>query len=266
MQTAAGVHRIVNTQMAEGIRLATVRRGVDPRRFALLGFGGAAGLHATELARMLRIERVVLPTTASVLSAWGMLTSDLRLETARSFFGATDDVDRTALAAAFDAIEAEGLRRMRGWHDGDIRTSRSADMRYGEQIFEIGVPLVDIDFADDAVLTAVKQAFEARHEALYTYSLPDEHPLLVSLRVVTEGRIGDGPGAGVLEPSAARGRRRRIHLDEWLDVPALTLAEVEPGRPVHGPAVIDSETTTVLLRPGDCATLDARGWCDVVVG
>jgi N-methylhydantoinase A len=68
---AAGIHRIVNTQMAEGIRLATVRRGVDPRRFTLLGFGGAAGLHVSALARMLNLERVLIPNMASVMSAWG---------------------------------------------------------------------------------------------------------------------------------------------------------------------------------------------------
>src|SRR5262249_29983384 len=75
---AEGIHRGVNTNMAEGIRLVSVRRGADPRRFALLSFGGAAGLHITEVARMLEISRVVVPRVASVLSAWGMLATDLR--------------------------------------------------------------------------------------------------------------------------------------------------------------------------------------------
>ena len=73
--------------MAEGIRLATVRRGVDPRRFALLGFGGAAGLHVTALARLLNLKRVIVPRVASVLSAWGMLATELRYETMRSHIG-----------------------------------------------------------------------------------------------------------------------------------------------------------------------------------
>ena len=80
MEAAAGIYRMINLKMADGIRLMTLRRGVDPRRFALLSFGGAAGLHAAEVARELEIKRIIVPTVASVLSAWGMLTSDLRYE------------------------------------------------------------------------------------------------------------------------------------------------------------------------------------------
>ena len=78
---------MINLNMADGIRLMTLRRGVDPRRFALLSFGGAAGLHAVEVARELEIKRVIVPTAASVLSAWGMLTSDLRYEMSRTHYG-----------------------------------------------------------------------------------------------------------------------------------------------------------------------------------
>src|SRR3970282_1006102 len=77
MRAAAGVHAVVNTRMAEGIRLVSVRRGVDPRRFALLAFGGAAGLHATDVARQLDIGRVVVPRVAAGLSAWGLLGTPL---------------------------------------------------------------------------------------------------------------------------------------------------------------------------------------------
>src|SRR4051794_1694382 len=85
--TAEGIYRLINLRMADGIRLMTVRRGVDPRNFALLSFGGAAGLHATEVARELEIPRVIVPGVASVLSAWGMLTSDLRYEVSRTHIG-----------------------------------------------------------------------------------------------------------------------------------------------------------------------------------
>ncbi len=75
MSAARGIHRVVNTTMAEGVRLVSVRRGVDPRRFALLGFGGASGLHATDIARQLGLDRVIVPRVAAVLSAWGMLAT-----------------------------------------------------------------------------------------------------------------------------------------------------------------------------------------------
>src|SRR5215213_10147820 len=88
VEAAAGIYRMINLNMADGIRLMTLRRGVDPRKFALLSFGGAAGLHAAEVARELEIKRIIVPTVASVLSAWGMLTSDLRYEVSRTHYGA----------------------------------------------------------------------------------------------------------------------------------------------------------------------------------
>ena len=97
---AEGVHRVVNTNMAEGIRLVSVRRGVDPRRFALLSFGGAAGLHVTDVARQLDLTRVVVPRVAAVLSAWGMLATDLRFEVSRTHIGDTARLDGAGDQAA----------------------------------------------------------------------------------------------------------------------------------------------------------------------
>ena len=169
VRAAEGIHRVVNTHMAEGMRLATVRRGVDPRQFALLGFGGAAGLHVTELARLLSLGRVIVPHMASVLSAWGMLSTELRFQTIRSHVGGTDALDIAEIRGVYDAMAQSGETRMRQWFDGEVRTHRSADMRYGEQIFEIEVPLDDVDLGAPDALQALKTAFEARHEALYTY-------------------------------------------------------------------------------------------------
>src|SRR6185369_11593516 len=87
LAAARGIHRVINTNMAEGVRLVSVRRGVDPRRFALFAFGGAAGLHGTEIARQLGLARVIVPRVASVLSAWGMLATDLRFELSRTHIG-----------------------------------------------------------------------------------------------------------------------------------------------------------------------------------
>ena len=77
---AEGIHRLADTQLASGLRLVSVRRGLDPRRFTLLAFGGAAGLHITDVARQVEVRRVVVPRAAAVLSAWGMLSTDLRYE------------------------------------------------------------------------------------------------------------------------------------------------------------------------------------------
>src|SRR3954468_23789361 len=149
LEAAAGIYRMINLKMADGIRLMTLRRGVDPRKFALLSFGGAAGLHAAEVARELEIKRIIVPTAASVLSAWGMLTSDLRYEVGRTHYGAGSRVSAGEVRALFAELEQQAAGRLRGWFSGPVRIERSAEMRYGEQIFEIDVSLDGLDW--DAV-------------------------------------------------------------------------------------------------------------------
>ena len=105
--------------------------------YAILAFGGAAGLHVTEIARQLELRRVAVPRLAAVLSAWGMLASDLRYELARTHIGDTTRIDPAELRASFAELEAEGRRRLTAAaFDGRVRVHRSVDMRYGEQVFE----------------------------------------------------------------------------------------------------------------------------------
>jgi len=268
VRAAEGVHRVVNTQMAEGIRLVTVRRGVDPRRFALLSFGGAAGLHATDLARQLNLGRVFIPRVASVLSAWGMLATDLRFEIARTHIGDTASLDVDRLRRLFAEMEAEGRERLSGWFDGPVSVVRSADMRYGEQIFEIDVPLEGIDLAAADLPAQIKAAFERRHEELYTYSLPQQEPVLVNARLAAVGGLPALPD----EPRAAAGApaqpiaRRRAYLGDWQDIPVYDFGSLAAGQRIEGPAIVESETTTVLLRAGDAATTTPHRWLDVKVG
>ena len=267
LRAAEGVHRVVNTQMAEGIRLASVRRGVDPRRFGLLGFGGAAGLHVTELARMLGLRRVVVPRVAPVLSAWGMLASELRAEAVHSHVGETDRLDAAALRGLFREMQRAGRERMRGWFDGEIVSRFSAEMRYGEQIFEIDVPFPEGDLDAPDLLARLKRAFERRHEQLYTYSLGEQEPVLVNARVATVGLMPAPPA----EPSAA-GRtpappraERRVHLGGWRPAPVHAFAGLAAQQRIEGPAIVESDTTTVLLRPGDRALVTEQRWLDVAV-
>ena len=104
---AEGIYRVINTHMAEGIRLVSVRRGVDPRRFAILSFGGAAALHVTDVARQLDLKRVIVPRLSAVLSAWGMLACNLRCEVARTHIG---DASRLDAASDTHCLPRHGSR------------------------------------------------------------------------------------------------------------------------------------------------------------
>ena len=269
MAAADGIHRVVNLRMAEGIRLVSVRRGVDPRGFSLLAFGGAAGLHATDVARQLEIGRVVVPRVAAVLSAWGMLATDLRFEVVRTHIGDVKKVGAAALRRVFARMEAEGRRRLGRAFAGPVRVERSVDMRYGEQIFEVGVPLDGVDVEAPGLMSEVVERFHRRHEELYTYSLRDQEPVLVNARLAVVGELPALPEEPPLPsrgPGAPRTRRRVFLGRAWTQAPVYDLEALASGQTIAGPAVVESATTTVLLRPGDRALVTPLGWLDIRIG
>jgi len=267
VSAARGIHRVVNTTMAEGVRLVSVRRGVDPRRFALLAFGGASGLHATDIARQLDLSRVIVPRVAAVLSAWGMLATDLRFEVARSHVGDVRMLDGGALKRLFDEMEAEGSARLRASFDGPVRSARSVDMRYGEQVFEITVGLDGVDWATPDPLPEIVERFHRRHEELYTYCLPDQETVLVNARVAVAGILAALPQEPALPaaPPTAPRAERRIYLAEWLAAPVYDFDALAPTQTIAGPAIVESAMTTVLLRPGERATVTPLGWLDIAI-
>jgi len=264
---AEGVHRVVNTNMAEGIRLVSVRRGVDPRRFALLSFGGAAGLHVVDVARQLDLTRVIVPRVAAVLSAWGMLATDLRFEVSRTHIGDAGSLDGPAIKRLFTEMEAEGSARLRESFGGELRTQRSVEMRYGEQIFEIAVPLDGMDWDVPDPLPEIVERFHQRHEELYTYALRDQEAVLVNARAAIIGVLPDLPreperSAGA---PAAPARERRVYLGEWRMVPVYEFDALMPGQRIAGPAIVESAMTTVLLRAENSAVVTPHGWLDIAV-
>jgi len=269
LAAAEGIHRVVNTRMAEGIRLVSVRRGVDPRRFALLSFGGAAGLHITDIARQLDLSRVIVPRLASVLSAWGMLATDLRYELARTHIGDASTLSAETLRHLVAEMEAEGRKRLAAAEfEGVVRISYAADMRYGEQVFEVSVNLDHIDWSAPDLLSRIAEAFHARHEELYTYALRDQDAVLVNLRVAAVGALPAMPAEPrptARAPAAAR-TRRIIRLGSQRKVDVYDFDALAEGQAVEGPAIVESSTTTVLLRPGDIATITAQGWLDIAIG
>jgi N-methylhydantoinase A len=138
-------------------------------------------------------------------------------------------------------------------------------MRYGEQVFEITVPLDGVDLDAPDALKEIIERFHARHEDLYTYSLRDQEVVLVNARVTAIGTLPALPEEPALPARAPAGPRghRAIYLDGWCKVPVFDLDEVAPGQAIGGPAVIEAATTTVLLRATDHATITPLGWLDV---
>jgi N-methylhydantoinase A len=267
-KAAAGIYRMINLNMADGIRLMTLRRGVDPRRYALLSFGGAAGLHAAEVARELDIRRIIVPSAASVLSAWGMLTSDLRYEMSRTHYGAGARTSAEEVRQLFMQLEQQAAGRLHSWFGGQVAIERSAEMRYGEQIFEIDVPLDNLDWNAGSLVDQIEDRFHRRHEELYTYSLRDQEVVFVNARVAAIGEVpqpakgvGLAPCSVVCSPRATR----LVCLGKWREIPVYSLEALQPGYAFMGPAIVEAETTTVIVDTGDQVSVNALGWLDITL-
>jgi N-methylhydantoinase A len=266
-KAAAGIFRLVNLRMADGIRLMTLKRGVDPRRFALLSFGGAAGIHAAEVARELEIRRIIVPTEASVLSAWGMLTSDLRYEVSQTHYKAGKASPEAPVRDMFLALQQQAASRLRSWFSGPIEIERSAEMRYGEQVFEVDVPLSDVDLGASDLIEQIESRFHRAHEDLYTYSLRDEEVVLVNGRVAAVGTVARVKDTidPVSSAPASPLKTRKAYFGNWMDVAVYAADQLRPGNVIQGPAIIEAETTTVIVNVGDRVTVNARRWLDMEI-
>ncbi|TSD40313.1 hydantoinase/oxoprolinase family protein [Rhodococcus sp. KBS0724] len=267
IEAAEGISKIVNTTMAEGIRLVSVRRGVDPRKFALMSFGGAAGLHVTEVARLLDIKRVFVPNVAAVLSAWGMLASDLRYEMVRSHVSEASAMSTESLREILGRMEADGRSRLVDFH-GDVLVRYALDMRYGEQITEISVPIDDVDLHAEDAVDQIVDRFHKRHDELYAHSAPDQEVVIVNARVAVVGKLPELHAAPLTQQSwegVSESGTRRIYLDGWRDVPVFKFDGLIPGAKVDGPAIIESPTTTVLLHTNEAASVTPHGWLDIAL-
>ena len=266
VEAAAGIYRMINLNMADGIRLMTLRRGVDPRKFALLSFGGAAGLHAAEVARELEIKRIMVPTVASVLSAWGMLTSDLRYEVSRTHYGAAARITADEVRELFAGLEQQAAGRLRSWFNGKISIERSAEMRYGEQIFEIDVSLDGLDWNAADLVDRIEDRFHVRHEELYTYASRGQEVVFVNARVAAVGEVArqdEGAREAAASSACSPRSRRQAFFGGWREVPVYALDALQPGHTLTGPAIIEAETTTVLVDTADRVTVNALGWLDI---
>jgi len=196
-----------------------------------------------------------------------MLATDLRFEMSRTHIGDARALDGAAVKRLFEEMEAGGLARLRASFAGLARTARAVDMRYGEQVFEITVPLDEVDWSVADPLPQIVERFHRRHETLYTYSLPDQDTVLVNARVTVSGILEELPREPRLPaapPVPPRGERR-IYLDDWVGAPVYAFDALAPAQTIAGPAIVESAMTTVLLRPGDAATVTPQGWLDVAV-
>lgn len=260
---ATGMREVVSTTVAEGIRLKAAQSGMDPRSFALVAFGGAAGLVATAVARKLGVERVVVPAEAPVLSAYGMLSTDIRYDLSRSHPADLTQAALDSVRAVLAELKERGRALLAGRQEVlETTISLSADMRYSDQMYEVNVRVPDLSLDDRAFMARWKANLHERYEELYSYSQQDLDIRLVTLRATAIGRlprIETHRRAGVAPEGGRAGGMRRIYLDGWLNVPVHQIGEKMPAQGLIGPAILESDFNTFVLEAGDTARADDRG-------
>ncbi len=262
LAAAEGVVRVAVSHMAAAIRLSLFEKGLDPEDFALVSFGGAAGLHAVEVARELGAHRVVFPRDAGTLSAWGMLFCDVVHDVSRSRLRrVTPDALDELRALAGELLE-EGRQRL---HADAIDASRhvfslAMDLRYAGQASEIAVALDDLAPDEHALARAVER-FHALHEAAYAHANPADVPELVTLRATATGRLpmpGDVPAAAAATAPVPRGTRRARLDGRTAEVAVYDRGTLGAPARVAGPAFVE-EPYAVIVVPGGWTLTAAPG-------
>jgi N-methylhydantoinase A len=257
---AEGIIDIVNAKMANAIRAITVERGIDPRQFNLVAFGGAGPVHAVFLAEELSIPQVIIPFSPGTFSAWGMLHTDIRHDLVRNFYRPVADVASAEVENVLKELEAEGREILRAEHvnRAAMEFRRTADMRYVGQEYFVNIPLPEK--VGPPVYAALAEKFHRAYQTRYGHSNPDEAIEFVNLRVSAVGRLGQQiaavPAATASHPLTSSQRRQVTFGRQLLQTQVFQRIDLQPGDVFRGPAIIEETSCTTVMPSGYKAAID----------
>ncbi len=263
-ETANDIVSIADSTMANAIRLVTVEKGIDPRQFTILGFGGAGGLHAANVARILGIRKVIVPVHPGVTSAFGLLTADLRVDRLTTFLMRSDLIDVTVFnhhlkktrQYAVTSLQREGFR-------GEYLVLQSLEMRYYGQNYQLEVPISDKETLAEREIQQVFDLFRVNHRETYGYENPGDVVECVGMIVRAIGKgspppITKRPGRG--EPTIKENRMVFLGGRKGSALcPVYSRDSLPAGFTAAGPAIIEEPVSTTFLLPKNRMTVDDYG-------
>ncbi|HEU5431532.1 MAG TPA: hydantoinase/oxoprolinase family protein [Thermomicrobiales bacterium] len=265
-EAAQAVVDLANENMANAIRLLSIDRGLDPREFALVAFGGAGPLHAADIAATMGMSRVIVPIYPGLTSAFGALIAEPKISQVWSKHFRSDAIDAATVGAHFDEMTAGAVAQLREeGFEGEPRIERSISMRYWGQNYEQDVPM-PTGPVTPASLRQTLDAFHRLHEAFYGYSIAGEVIELIRFSLTAAGATT--PVA--LPPLAADGRRsdanepvrtRPVHFpgEGFRSTPIFRREALPAGFTTVGPVIVEEVSSTTLVHPGQRLTVDAVG-------
>ena len=264
IETAWGVHQVVDENMANAARVHAAERGKDPRKYLLLAFGGAGPVHAHRVARAIGVPGFVAPLGAGTASAFGFLCAPLSFDLARSLYGRLDGLDWDAANAALEEMEDEGreLLQASGVAEEDVMVRRLGELRYTGQGHEVGVKLPD-GTLDPEDVEKISDGYREEYRRLYGREGPDVPLEAITWRVevsaprpeILQGEVRGDPRSH----DEARKGERGIYLPEsdgFAPVPVYDRYKLDPGAAFDGPAVVEERESTVIVGPDSRAEVD----------
>jgi N-methylhydantoinase A len=263
VEAAARIVEVVNSNMAQALRIVSVERGHDPQEFSLIAFGGAGPVHAAALAAELQIPEVIIPPAPGAFSALGLVASDLKRDFSRTLYADLDSIDPGRIADVLAGMQAEGLRFLDTANVPQPRRAllRLADVRYRRQAYELTVPIADGPITR-ATLDALATSFHTKHEQTYGHANRTEPVQLVNLRLTALGRL---PGLTLTQRSDAAAARQHVR-EVWFAETGFVTTPVHwrdgllPDTHIAGPAIIEAMDSTTVIPPAWRAAIDDRGY------
>ncbi len=266
-EAAAAIIRIAKANLTEMVRLVSIRKGFDPRDFSLLAYGGAGPLHGSLIAKDLNISQTLVPPLAGVFSALGLLVAGVKHDLVRTRPYLTGEMPESAGPKVFKELEGQMMELLKkeGRDLSKVSISRSVDLRYLGQVFELNISILG-ELASPEEIRSLETQFEEKYKAAFHYILPGSRIELVNFRltaIIDDMRPRtENLFQGISEPAEeAESSLRRVFDDErgeFKEVPAYRIEHIRPGDGITGPAIIDAADTTVCILEGQIGLMDER--------
>jgi N-methylhydantoinase A len=257
---AAGIHSIVNENMVAATRMYIAEKGRDPRRYAMIAFGGAGPVHAYGVAKLLKLRRIICPLGAGVTSALGFLVSPFAIDYVRSYMSRLDTIDWAHLNGLFDDMERQAERLLREAGTREFRIERQGDMRYVGQGFEIKVPLPPGRLGPDT-LPRIQEAFYDEYETLFNRRVTDVALEAMSWRLSAAGDAPHVPldfaGRQAVAGPALKGARDAYFPGVgFVSCKVYNRYALDPGARITGPAIVEERESTAIIGPDAHGSID----------
>ncbi len=268
---AYGMIRVVNANMVKGMSGSSIEKGFDPREFTLVAFGGAGPLHACELAKEIGMRKVVIPLYPGALSAFGLVTSDIRHDYVQTIAKPAASVEPGDLTRAYAAMEEKARAQLREEKipESEIEIQWTADLRYAGQAYELNVPVSRSSKLTRKDIDATVAHFHALHQKVYEYSSTDEPVDVINVRLIGGGQVPDVKlprrKRGSASPRGALKGKRPVYYAGrgYVNVPVYERDLLQPGNVVKGPCMIEEVISSTVVIPGAMAKVDV--WGNVII-